>query len=154
MLAGAARYSVAAMGSVSPSIRNLAWFAAACFLAGWLLPAASEVPGWMAFRYALSPLWPYKGSTADGFEDAVPQVLSALTNIVFIVMFVLLIANKVARPSLYFRVAIACCLLDLYWFVQLLRDGTVSDLRVGYYVWLAAFAIQVLIGWMLTRAKQ
>jgi hypothetical protein len=134
--------------------RNIGWIAAACFVAAWFLPAASDVPGWMAFRYAFAPVWPYGPAEPASVEDAVPQVLSALTNVVFVVMFLQLIADKSMRPGLYFRVAIACCVLNLYWFVQLLRDGTLSDLRIGYYVWLAAFALLVLIGWMLMRGAR
>jgi hypothetical protein len=134
--------------------RNLGWIAAACFVAAWFLPAASEVPGWMAFRYAFAPVWPYGAAEPTGVEDAVPQVLSALTNVVFVVMFLQLIARRAMRPSLFFRVAIACFVLNLYWFVQLLRDGTLGDLRIGYYVWLAAFALLVLIGGMLMRGAR
>lgn len=134
------------------SIRNLGWLAAVCFAAGWFLPAASEMPGWMAFRYAFAPVWPYDGSRMDGgVEDAVPQVLSALTNVVFIVMLAQLMLGRVKRPGLYFRVAIACFVLNLYWFVQMLRDGSAHELWIGYYVWMVAFALQVLIGWMLAR---
>jgi hypothetical protein len=131
------------------SIRNLAWLAAACFLASWFLPAASEVPGWMAFRYAFAPLWAYRQSAPQGVEDVVPQVLSALTNVAFIVMFFLVILGNVRRPGLFFRAAIACFVLDLYWFVQMLRDHSLHDLWIGYYVWLVAFALLMLIGWML-----
>jgi hypothetical protein len=133
------------------SVRNLAWLAAACFLAGWFLPAAAEVPGWMAFRYALSPLWPYGSSEPQGGEDVAPQVLSALTNVVFVVMLAQLIVGKVRRPGLFFRVAIACFVMNLYWFVQMLRDGSVHELWIGYYVWMVAFALLVLVGWMLVR---
>jgi len=139
---------------MNSSIRNLGGLAAVCFLAAWFLPAASEVPGWMAFRYAMASLWPYQDAAPAGIEDAVPQVLSALTNVVFVVMFVNLFAQKVTRPGLYFRVAIACFVLNLYWFVQLLRDGTLSDLHIGYYVWLVAFALQVMIGWLLMRSPK
>jgi hypothetical protein len=139
---------------VAASIRNLGWVAAACFLAGWFLPAAPEVPGWMAFRYAFAPVWPYGSAEPTSVEDAVPQVLSALTNVAFLVMFVRLVIGKILRPGLYFRVAIACFVLNLYWFVQLLRDGSLSDLRIGYYVWLAAFALLVVIGGMLMRAAR
>ena len=138
----------------SRSIRILGWIAAACFVAGWFLPAAPEMPGWMAFRYAFAPVWPYGSSAPVSVEDAAPQVLSALTNVAFVVMFLLLIAGRVKRPGLYFRVAIACFVLDLYWFVQLLRDGSLRDLWIGYYVWLAAFALQVLIGGMLLRVSR
>jgi hypothetical protein len=131
---------------------QLAWIAAACFLAAWFLPVASEVPGWMAFRYAFAPVWRYGAAEPNSVEDAVPQVLSALTNVAFVVMFLQLIADAVRRPGLYFRVAIACFVLNLYWFVQMLRDGTVRDLWIGYYVWLVAFALLVLVGWMLMRS--
>ncbi|HTU66494.1 MAG TPA: hypothetical protein VMF52_11135 [Steroidobacteraceae bacterium] len=134
------------------SMRNLGWLAAACFVAGWFLPAASEVPGWMAFRYAFSPVWPYgSGGTADGVEDAAPQVLSALTNVAFPVMFGLLLAGKVTRPGLFFRAALACFLVNLYWPVQMMRDGSIRELWIGYYVWLAAFAVMAVVGWMLMR---
>lgn len=133
------------------SLRNLGCLAAACFLAGWFLPAAAEVPGWMAFRYALSPLWPYGSSEPQGGEDAVPQVLSALTNVVFVVMLTQLMANRVRRPGLFFRVALACFVMNLYWFVQMLRDGSLHELWIGYYVWMVAFALLALAGWMLMR---
>lgn len=135
----------------SGSIRNLGWLAAACFIAGWLLPAAAEVPGWMAFRYAFSPVWPYGSSDSQPVEDAVPQVLSALTNVAFLLLFAKLMFGRVKRPGLFLRITIACFVLNLYWFVQMLRDGSVHDLWIGYYVWVLAFALMVFIGWMLTR---
>jgi hypothetical protein len=135
----------------SGPIRKLGWIAAGCFLAAWFLPAASAVPGWMAFRYAFAPVWPYDSSPAGG-EDAVPQVLSALTNVAFLAMLLQLMAGKVRRPGLYFRVAIACFVLNLYWLVQMLRAGSARDLWIGYYVWLAAFALLVLIGGLLMRS--
>jgi heme/copper-type cytochrome/quinol oxidase subunit 4 len=134
--------------------RNLGMLAAACFVAAWFLPAAADVPGWMAFRYAFSPVWPYGSSAPQGGEDAVPQVLSALTNVAFVVMFAQLLARRVKRPGLFLRVAIACFVLDLYWFVQMLRDGSGRDLLVGYYLWLAAFALLVVIGGILTRGAR
>ena len=142
-------------GRAAGIIRNLGWSAAACFVAAWFLPAASEVPGWMAFRFAFAPVWPYGSSGGEGsVEDAVPQVLSALTNVVFVVMFAQFVAGKIHRPGLWFRVAIACFVLDLYWLVQMLRDGAARDLLIGYYVWLAAFALLVVIGWLLMRAAR
>jgi hypothetical protein len=128
------------------SIRILTWSAAACFVAAWFLPVAPDMPGWMAFRYALAPLWPYGSPVSGVVEDAAPQVLSALTNGVFVVMFAQLVAGRVTRPSLWFRVAIACFLIDLYWFVQMLRDDGGHALGIGYYAWLAAFAQLAVIG--------
>ena len=107
----------------------------------------------MAFRYAFAPVWPY-GETTASVEDAVPQVLSALTNVVFIVMFAQLIRGRATRPGLWLRVAIACCVLNLYWLVQMLRDGSAHSVWIGYYVWLAAFALLVVIGVLLVRAPK
>lgn len=136
-----------------PLVRHLTWLAAACFVAGWLLPVAADLPGWKAFRYAFAPVWPYASRGAQVIEDAAPQVLSALTNVVFIVMFALLIRERVTRPGLFLRVAIACFVLNLYWPVQMLRDGSARELMIGYYVWLAAFALLVAIGGMLVHRK-
>lgn len=136
------------------SVRHLGWLAAACFVAGWFLPAAAGVPGWMAFRYAFSPVWPYGSSEPQGGEDAVPQVLSALTNVAFVALCARLVLGKVQRPGLYLRVAIACFVLDLYWFVRMLRDGSAHDLLVGYYAWLSAFALLVIAGWRLVRGAR
>lgn len=135
-------------------IRTLSSIAAACFLASWFLPAAADIPGWMAFRYALSPLWPYAQSAPQGAENAIPQVASALTNIAFVVMFAMIMTDKVRRPGLFFRFTIICFVFDLYWFAQMLRDGSLHDLWIGYYVWLAAFALLMLIGWKLMRAPR
>ena len=146
------------MRRVTPAerwIRWLRWCAAACFVAAWFLPVAAAVPGWMAFRYAFAPLWPYGPNGADAnIEDAAPHVLSALTNGVFVVMFAQLVADRVPRPGLWLRVAIACFVIDLYWFVQMLRDDDDRSLGIGYYVWLAAFAQLAIIGALLVRGPR
>jgi hypothetical protein len=134
-------------------IRNLCLLAAACFLASWFLPVGAEVPGWMAFRYAMSPLWPYGDTSPADVEDAIPQVASALTNVVFPIMFVMAMRGTVRRPSLFFRVAIICFVANLYWFVQLWRDGSLRDLLIGYYVWVLGFALMMIIGWRLMRPR-
>jgi len=135
------------------SVRTLAWISAACFVAAWFLPAAADVPGWAAFRYALSPLWPYHTAEARAVEDAAPQVLSALTNVAFVVMFALLVAGKVRRPGLFLRVGVACFALNLYWLVEVARHGSMRDLWIGYYAWQAAFALLAFIGWRLVRTS-
>ena len=140
------------MTPVDRNIRWLCWLAAACFVAAWFLPVASTVPGWMAFRYAFAPVWPYgPNGAAANTEDVAPHVMSALTNVVFVVMLAQLVTGRVKRPGLWLRVAIACFVIDLYWFVQMLRDGGGRALGIGYYVWLAAFAQLVIGGALLVR---
>ena len=121
----------------------LVWTAGAAFAASWFMPVLEDVPGWMAFRYALSPLVPYSAGAEVTWEDAVPQVLSALTNVVFVILFALWVARQTMRPGLFVRVAIACVLLNLYWFVKAWREHDLNDLLIGYYLWLLAFALML-----------
>jgi len=119
----------------------LVWTAGAAFAASWFLPVLVDVPGWMAFRYALAPLVPYSDAGALDWDDSVPQVLSALTNVVFIILFALWVTRQHVRPGLLLRMTLACFLLNLYWFVRAWREHDLKDLLVGYYVWEAAFAL-------------
>ena len=79
--------------------KALAWTAAALFAASWFLPVLDDVPGWMAFRYALAPLVPFRDRDAGsvGWEDSAPQLMSALTNLVFVLLFALWAALPTLR---------------------------------------------------------
>jgi hypothetical protein len=133
---------------------RLAWAAAGLWLASWFLPVLPDVSGWEAFRYALSSLWPFRDHASNEFDDAVPHVLSAATNVVFVILAAHAHAGRVTRPGLFLRVAVACVILNLYWLVQLVRDGSAGELRVGYYAWLAAFALLVVSGVSIHRTSR
>ncbi len=122
----------------------LGWSAAACWCVAWFLPVVEGYAGWAAFRAALEA--PFRHSVPMRGEDLVPQLLSALTNVVFVVLFANWQRGQVTRPALFLKVAIACLLLNLYWLVEMLRAGERAALLVGYYVWLAAFALMVALG--------
>jgi hypothetical protein len=134
--------------------RILGWTAAAAFLASWFLPVLEDVPGWMAFRYALAPLVPFRDAGAVAWEDSAPQVMSALTNVVFVILFVLWQVGQAVRPGLFVRIAIACFVLNLYWFVTAWRDHSVGDLLVGYYVWLAAFGMLLALAVFIASSSR
>lgn len=102
------------------------------------------MPGWAAFQAALAG--PFRGRFPLGAEDAVPQVLSALTNVVFVVLFAIWARDRMTWPAMFLKVALACLLLNLYWLVEMLRAGERSGLLAGYYVWLLAFALLLAIG--------
>jgi hypothetical protein len=143
----------------SRTAKLLAWLAAAAFAASWYLPVLDGVPGWMAFRHALAPLVPFRDAGAASWEDSVPQVLSALTNAVFVILFALWLARQMFRPGLFVRISLACVLLNLYWFVLAWRErGSVADLRLGYYVWMLAFlllfAVAVLTAFATRRTSR
>ena len=125
-----------------PLTSALMWLAAAAFTASWFLPVLEDVPGWMAFRYALAPLVPYRDAGNLAWEDNVPQVMSALTNVVFVILFGLWVTRQAPRPGLFVRITLACSLLNLYWFVLAWRDTRgLADLLYGYYVWELAFLL-------------
>jgi hypothetical protein len=132
----------------------LVWTAGAAFAVSWFMPVLEDVPGWMAFRYALSPLVPYSAGAELTWEDAVPQVLSALTNVVFVILFALWVARQTMRPGLFVRVAIACVLLNLYWFVKAWREHDLNDLLIGYYLWMFAFALMLGVAIIIAAAAR
>ena len=125
-------------------MKLLGWSAAACWFIAWFLPVIEGYPGWAAFRSALSA--PFRQDFPVRGDDFVPQVLSALTNVAFVVLFANWQRGQVTRPLLFLKIAISCLLLNLYWFVEMLRAGERTALLPGYYVWLAAFALMVALG--------
>jgi hypothetical protein len=132
----------------------LAWTAAALFVNSWFLPVLDDVPGWMAFRYALAPLVPYRDSPEPSWDDAAPQAMSALTNVVFAILFGLWATRQSPRPGMFVRIALACFLINLYWFVSAWRENALKDLLLGYYVWLAAFALLLTASILIASASR
>ena len=121
----------------------LVWTATAAFAASWLLPVLPEVPGWMAFRYAFAPVIPYAAAGDLAAEDSVPHVLSALTNVVFVILAALWLTGQRMRDGTFVRISLACFLLNLFWFVKAVREDGLRDLLIGYYVWELAFALML-----------
>jgi hypothetical protein len=129
----------------SKHARLFALAAVLLWLAAWFLPVLEDINGWAAFRYALASIWPYH-ERAGADADALPQILSAVSNAVFLVLAGQALLGRVSRPNLYARVALACALFDCYWFVMAVREAHVGDLRVGYYAWIAAFVLLIVSG--------
>jgi len=127
-----------------PAERILAWTAVSCWLAAWFLPVMEGVRGWDAFRMAIAG--PFRGQFATRGEVAVTEVVSALTNLVFVLLFVQWLRGQTRRPLLFLKIALICLILDLYWLVEMLRTGERHGLLAGYYVWLAAFGLLVAVG--------
>lgn len=124
--------------------RLVGWGAAACWLISWFLPVVEGHPGWSAFYSALTG--PFHSDFPVRGDDSVPQVLSALTNVAFAVLFLQWIRGEMPRPSLFLKISLACFLCNLYWLVAMLRAGEHGVLLVGYYLWLAAFALLATLG--------
>jgi hypothetical protein len=121
---------------------------AVAYAVSWFLPVVKggatitggALPGWEAFRIALSSLWPIVGVRliAESLGAAL-AVASALTNLLFLGMAVRL--SRGARGRSGFAVLVAAAVLNAHWFV--LGDER-GDLRAGYYLWVASF---VALAW-------
>jgi hypothetical protein len=127
----------------NPLTRALGWIAAAAWLVAWFLPVVDGYPGWAAFRVAIEA--PFQHTFPTPPEDALPQMFSALTNLAFPIMFLMLLAQRVVNAGRFLRVAIICLVLDLYWLVQAIRANELGSLLAGYYVWLGAFVLLVAL---------
>jgi hypothetical protein len=125
-------------------VRDLGWIGAACWLASWFLPSIEDYPGWKAFLEILEG--PFRDRFPVRGEDAAVHLMSVFTNGVFVLQFAWWKLGKVARWTLYLKIAIACLLINLYWLVQLLRAGEAEQLLIGYYAWLLGFAALVAVG--------
>jgi hypothetical protein len=125
-------------------LQKIGWAAGACWCAAWFLPVVEGYSGWSAFLAALEG--PFRRNFPVRGDDAVPQLMSALTNVVFVLQFVNWNRGLVRHWTLYLKITIACLLINLYWLVQMLRAGQHDLLLAGYYVWLSAFALLVVLG--------
>ena len=128
---------------MNTAARLLAGSALACWLGAWFLPVLDGFSGWDAFRAALQG--PFLEDNPTRGEAAIAQLLSALTNPGFVALF-MVCRNGITRPWLYLKLALLCLLIDLYWLVEAMRAGEAASLLIGYYVWLAAFALLVALG--------
>ena len=111
--------------------------------------AQGGVPGWEAFRLALSPFWPYQGSGGGRGVLDVLGALSALTNVWLIWAAVVLAARRERlRPVALWGLALSVP-LNAIWFVFM--DDR-AGFRIGYYAWLGAFMVLAVAASSLARA--
>jgi hypothetical protein len=117
---------------------------------GWVLPAFSEERGFEAFVFALSPLWDYRHFQSEGLGLLAFIVLSALTNVLFIVLVAVLAFGPArrARPTLW--AAAAATLLNLYWPILLEADRV--RLETGFFIWVSSFALLALAAFLTLKS--
>jgi hypothetical protein len=129
---------------VNRVVRVLGWAAAACWLASWFLPVIENYPGWAAFYTVL--VGPFRQDFPTSGEHAVIQLVSVATNAVFVVLFAHWLLQRITRPSMFLKLALACFIANLYWPVEMLRAGERGGLLAGYYAWEGSFALLLAIG--------
>jgi hypothetical protein len=118
---------------------------------GWLLPAVYNEAGWRAFRAALSPLWPYEGFKLDPGLLLVLSVASALTNVLFAVLAVVLVLRE-QRARMVLWLAAAATLLNLHWPFSMGAERRL--LEAGYFVWVGSFALLALAAFLALRSQR
>jgi hypothetical protein len=118
--------------------------AIAAHLLGWWLPVVRDYRGWQAFRVAFSPVWPFEQFRLEPGLLLVLSVASALTNVVFMLLAVLLAMG--GRTMVVAYGALAAALLDLHWPISM--GSQRAQLENGYAVWVASFALLALAAWL------
>jgi hypothetical protein len=117
---------------------------------GWVLPAFSEERGFEAFIFALSPLWDYRHFQNEGLGLLAFIVLSALTNVLFIVLAAVLAFAPARRAKAVLWGAAAATLLNLYWPILLEADR--ARLENGFFIWVSSFALLALAAFLTLRS--
>ena len=120
------------------------------FVAAWFLQVVEGgttlphgLPGWEAFRVTLCTVWPYEGSTIDGWYNAVLSTVSAITTPLFIfgsVWVVLRGSRGLRRISAW--TATLAFIINAHWCVRF--GANRMDLRIGYFLWWCSFLVLAL----------
>lgn len=125
--------------------------AGCAYVLSWFLPVTDGFPGWQAFRTSLGPIWPYPGYVAMPWNFALMAVSSALTNVVFVALFVdLATRRRLGRPPVVLTLAVAAA-LNLYWLG--FTGEARADLRIGYYLWVCSFLFLLVLACISTESK-
>jgi len=118
--------------------------------AAWLLPVVKggaklpeRLPGWEAFRYASSAVWPIEGENFDTWYYAVLATVSSVTTLLFIFgspWAVLRGSLSLWRATAW--AAATAFVVNAHWYVLYGSDR--SDLRIGYFLWWLSFVLLAL----------
>jgi hypothetical protein len=124
---------------------RLAWLG---YALAWVVPVHKHgvrlpegLPGWQAFRIALSPVWRYEDSGSwDPWYGALLAVISGLTNLVMLASVPVALRGTARERTVLAWLAILAVLVNAQWVID--KDWT--DLRAGYYLWWASFMVGAL----------
>jgi hypothetical protein len=115
--------------------------------AAWLLPVDKDgvklpkgLPGWQAFRYAASAVWPIEGVNFETWYYAVLATASAVTTVLFLFGSPWVVwrgSRSRWRASAW--AAATSFIVNAHWYVLYGSDR--SDLRIGYFLWWLSFAL-------------
>jgi len=121
-------------------VHAVAWFLPVAKLGGAHSDLFGPIRGWIAFRAALSPVWPYESVHSDAWYYSVLSVASAATTVLFIVGSPLVLwceSRRVQRACAWF--AAGAFIVNSHWYVLFGADR--NQLSVGYFLWWLSFAL-------------
>jgi hypothetical protein len=124
--------------------------AAVANVLGWVLPAFSGNRGWAAFVFALSPLWDYGNFKGQELGLLAFIILSALTNVLFVALAVVLALGRTRRLKPVLWAAAAATLLNLYW--PILLEAERGRLETGFFIWVSSFALLALSAFLSLKS--
>jgi hypothetical protein len=118
---------------------------------GWVLPVVYDDRGWKAFRVALSPLWPYESFDIDPGLLLVLSVASALTNVLFVALVLVLVLRETKAKAVLWAAA-GATLLNLHWPISMGDERRL--LESGYFIWVCSFALLALAAFLAARPSR
>ena len=127
--------------------RSLLWSVGTVYAVAWFVQvikdgdtlADGKLPGWQALHVALSPLWDDFGGT---FLQGTLCVLSGLTNLVFVGGWARLALQPAASARRLSWLLFGAAALNTFWIIDMAPP---RDMRAGYWLWLASFALLGLV---------
>jgi hypothetical protein len=135
--------------------RNLGLVAIAIFIISYLLPAFEGMSGFACFGYCWNMLLGHDGAILSGGWFYYSGFV--LSNILFIGLAVALFVTTKSR-RLRSVLSIVCFLQVLSWLVLFTISGKPSQIaaiKIGYYVWLTAYALLVAAHlWKMTPSNE
>ena len=134
------------LGVVAGVLFVPAWFLTAAHTSGELIGGRSA--GWQAFLFAISPL--FGNDVAEGLLLRSWMITSALSNALLVFTLGLVVWRPAAVHRILAGSQAAATVLNAYWIVL---PSMRTDLRVGYYLWLAAFVVGTGAAWVTTRER-
>jgi len=107
------------------------------------------LPGWQAFRIAMSPLWPYYegGGSWDPWYGALLAVTSGMTNIVMVASVPIGFWGTPRQRMVLAWLSLVAVVVNAQWVID--KDWT--ELRAGYYLWWMSFLV-IAVGFFRRQA--
>ena len=102
----------------------------------------NPITGWAAFLFSSTAFWPRTDSVFGRWYESVLATASVVTTVLFIFgspWAVLRDSRSIRRMSAW--VAATAFIFNAHWYILLRRDGWVSGLGIGYFLWCSSFVL-------------